>query len=148
MKKKTVAETPEQLSARKERERRELERWEREQQRPKTKGYIWYTMAILAMIYVVDEITALIGTQMQPDIAEHLFDGRLSILSLCSAFSLPLMAASMVYKTLADRYGRKLFLCINTLGMGAGLFLTFLAGRVGAISGIVLYLSLPKNDSR
>ena len=93
-------------------------------------------MAILAMIYVVDEITALIGTQMQPDMAEHLFDGRLSILSLCSAFSLPLMAASMVYKTLADRYGRKLFLCINTtLGMGAGLFLTFLAGRVGAFIG-------------
>ena len=40
MKKKTIAETPEQLSARKERERRELARWEREQQRLKTKGYI------------------------------------------------------------------------------------------------------------
>ena len=89
MKKKIVLETPEQVSARKEKERRELARWEREQQRPKTKGYIWYTMAILAMIYVVDEITALIGTQMQPDIAQHLFDGKLSILSLCSAFSLP-----------------------------------------------------------
>ena len=50
------------------------------------------------------------------------------------------MAASMVYKTLADRYGRKLFLCINTLGMGAGLFLTFLAGRIGAISGIVGFI--------
>lgn len=140
MKKKNTPETPEQMCIRKEKERRELARWEREQQRPKTKGYIWYTMAILAMIYVVDEITALIGTQMQPDIAQHLFAGRLSILSLCAAFSLPLMAASMVYKTLADRYGRKLFLCINTLGMGAGLFLTFLAGRMGAISGIVLYV--------
>lgn len=106
MAKKTVIETPEQLSRRRDKEYRELQRWEKELQRPKNKGYIWYTMAILAMIYVVDEITALIGTQMQPDIAQHLFDGRLSILSLCSAFSLPLMAASMVYKTLADRYGR------------------------------------------
>jgi cytochrome c-type biogenesis protein CcmH/NrfG len=53
MKKKIVLETPEQLSARKEKERRELARWEREQQRPKTKGYIWYTMAILAMIYAI-----------------------------------------------------------------------------------------------
>lgn len=140
MAKKFVAETPEQLAIRKEKERRERMHWEKEQQRPKNKGYIWYTMAILAMIYVVDEITALIGTQMQPDIAEHLFAGRLSILSACAAFSLPLMAASMVYKTLADRYGRKLFLCINTLGMGVGLFLTFLAGRIGAISGIALYV--------
>ena len=67
MKKKTVTETPEQLALRKEKEHREIQRWEREQQRPKTKGYIWYTMAILALIYVVDEITALIGTQMQPE---------------------------------------------------------------------------------
>ena len=140
MAKKAVCETPQQLELRKAKERRELARWEREQQRPKSRGYIWYTMAILAMIYVVDEITALIGTQMQPDIAAHLFGGRLSILSLCSAFSLPLMAASMFYKTLADRYGRKLFLCINTLGMGVGLFLTFLAGHVGAIGGIVMYV--------
>ena len=41
MKKKVILETPDQLSARKEKERRKLARWEREQQRPKTKGYIW-----------------------------------------------------------------------------------------------------------
>jgi hypothetical protein len=53
MKKKIILETPEQLFARKEKERGEFARWEREQQRPKTKGYIWYTMAILAMIYAI-----------------------------------------------------------------------------------------------
>ena len=66
MKKKNFTESPEQLALRKEKERKELLRWQKEQQKPKNKGYLWYTMVILAMIYVVDEITEPTGPPAPP----------------------------------------------------------------------------------
>jgi len=119
---------------------KEILRWERERAKPKRKFYIYYLLIILSLIYIADEITSLIGTQMQSEIAIGLFEDRMSVMTLMNGFALPMIALSVFYRTLADKYGRKLFICINTFGMGFSLFLVFLAGKTGAIPGIVMYV--------
>ncbi len=124
----------------KEKEVRELAKWEKELARPKGKFYVWYLLLIITLIYIIDEVTSTIGAQMQTEIAIGLFQDRLSIMSLLTALSLPILVLAIFYKTLADKYGRKLFLVINTLGMGVGMFLIFLAGAIGNLPGVVVYV--------
>ncbi|MFV0329676.1 MAG: MFS transporter [Dysgonomonas sp.] len=137
---KAKVETAEQKAKRQAKEQKELAKWEREKAKPKSKLYFWYLFFVVALIFVVDEVASTIGTHMQAEIAIGLFNDKLSIMSLVGAFSLPMMALATFYKSLADRYGRKLFLCINTLGMGAGLFFVFLAGSIGAMPGMLMYV--------
>lgn len=136
---KVKIETEEQRLKRKAKEQKELAKWEKEAARPRNKCYIGILFVILGLVQCIDEITTSINTQMQVEIAIGLFSDRLSILNLCSSLSLPIMFLSIFYKSMADRYGRKIFLFINTLGMGAALFMIFLAGKIGAIPGIVMY---------
>lgn len=134
--------TQEEKSAiRRQREQKELAKWEKELNRPKGKFYYWYLVLIITLVYMVDEITSQIGTQMQTEIAIGLFADRMSIMNALSAATFPLIILSVLYKTLSDRYGRRLFLCINTLGMGVGLFLVFLAGKIGDMGGIITYIA-------
>jgi MFS family permease len=44
--------------------------------------------------------------------------------------AIPFSLLSLFYKPLADRYGRKIFLIINTLGMSAAMFVIFLSGNL------------------
>lgn len=133
-------ETPEKLHKRKSKEAKELKKWERELKKPKMKGYGMYIFFLLMLVQCVDNIATVINTQMQSAIAAGLFQDRLSIMSLLTALSMPLMILSVFYKALADRYGRKLLLCINTMGMGLGLLAIYLAGEMGGISGITTYI--------
>ena len=133
-------EPPEMLQKRKAKEAKELAKWERERQRPKMKGYGLYILFLLMLIQCIDNIATSINTQMQSAIAVGLFQDRLSIMSLLSALSMPILILSVFYKSLADRYGRKLLLCINTLGMGLGLLAVYVAGELGGLGGIVTYV--------
>ncbi len=138
---KAKVETEEQRRKRKQKEERELRKWEREAAKPKKKYYLFYVLFILSLVQCIDNISTAINTQMQSEIAISLFADRLSIMNLLSMLSMPLVLCSIFYKALADRYGRKLFLCLNTLGMSVGLFVIFLAGEIGALPGMVMYLA-------
>lgn len=140
MAKAAKAETAAQKTKRIESEKKQLAHWEKEKTKPKRKTYVWYILLVLALVQLVDEVATSIGSQMQSEIAIGLFSDRLSIMSLLGIISLPMVAFSVFYKTLSDRHGRKLFLIINTGGMGVGLFLVFLAGEIGEIGGIVTYI--------
>ena len=48
------------------REQRELARLQREAQRPKGAYYLLFTMIVLTIIYIVDEITSNVNSAMQP----------------------------------------------------------------------------------
>ncbi|MGI6315131.1 MAG: MFS transporter [Christensenellales bacterium] len=133
-------ENPEMLRKHKAREAKELKKWEKERQKPKLKGYGLYILFLMMLIQCIDNIATTINTQMQSAIAVGLFQDRLSIMSLLSALSMPILILSIFYKALADRYGRKLLLCINTLGMGLGLLAVYLAGEIGNIGGAVTYI--------
>lgn len=133
-------ETPEMLRKRKEKEVKQLRMLEKERAKPKGNGYLFYMIALIAVAYMVDEITSNINTMMQSEIAIALFGDRLSIMSLASMLTLPLLAFAIVYRTLADKIGRKPILCMNLLGMAFALFFILLAGKLAGIGGIVLYM--------
>ncbi len=130
----------ENVAARMASEARQLAKWEKEKKKPKGPYYLVYILIILTMVQGIDEIATTINTQMQSEIAIGLFGDRLSIMTLLSLLSMPILVCSIFYKALSDRFGRKVFLCINTLGMGIGLFTIFMAGKVGSIGGIAMYI--------
>lgn len=122
------------------REARELARLEKHRAKPKAHGYLYYMMFIICIIYIADEITSQIGTQMQSVLSQALFapvfgeDMALARMSALGTVSIIGSALAMLYKPLSDRFGRKLFLVINTLGMGFGLLL------IGITTNIPVYL--------
>lgn len=132
--------SPEKLARQQEKEAKELARLKRAQAKPKGPGYLLYFILIITVIYIADEVTTVIGTQMQSIVANQIFApvfgveyavARMSTLGVAAtAFSM----LAFLYKPLSDRFGRKLFLVINTIGMGLGMAL------VGVASGVPVYL--------
>ena len=115
--------------ARKKREAQELQRRMVQQQKKHPKGYLWYLLVVLSIVYIVDEVTSAMGSAMQSEVVTDFFVDRLGMdfntgLAAFTAMGAPLygvMALMPFYKALADKYGRKMFLVINTIGMGIGL---------------------------
>ena len=71
-------------------------------------------------------------------------------LATYSAMTAPLyviMVITPFYKSLADSYGRKLFLALNTFGMGAGMLVCMLASNpVIYLVGVGIFNFLMNND--
>jgi len=138
---KKKAENKEQKAKRKAREAKEILKWEKEKAKPRLAGYLFYFVFIVAICYLVDEVTSQIGTQMQDAlsnwIAQHSSLSTDNIVSQMTNLSVITGIGSglaLLYRPLSDRFGRKIFLIINVLGMGVGLIL------VGLTNGIVVWL--------
>lgn len=114
------------------RREREIKRWEREKNRPKGKYYLAYIIFIITLIYAVDEIASQIMTLMKTEIANDLFktENSIGLLNILSILVVPFQALGLVYRPLADRFGRKVFLIINTFGMSLALLVIFLSQNV------------------
>ena len=121
--------TPEKLAKQQLKKQRELAYWERQKARPKSNTYFWYLVLIIALIYAVDEIASQIGTLMKTEIANDLFNSASSvtILNLLQVVAVPFQILGILYRPLADRFGRKTFLVINTFGMAFAMFVIFLS---------------------
>lgn len=121
-------------------EKRELERLKCEQARPKGSGYMIYFIMIITVIYIADEVTSQIGTQMQTILADQIFapvfgaEYAVARMSTLGMITVVFGILAFLYKPLSDRFGRKIFLVINTLGMGLGMVL------VGIATNIPVYL--------
>ncbi|MBQ7859774.1 MAG: MFS transporter [Faecalibacterium sp.] len=148
-------ETPQKHSARKAREAAELARRQKEQNRSTPKGYLWYLLVILSIVYIVDEITSAMGSSMQSEVVTDFFVNRLGLdyntgLASFTAMSAPLYGIMILmpfYKSLADKYGRKLFLVLNTIGMGVGLAICMVApGPLAYLVGMALINLVMYND--
>lgn len=111
---------------------KEIARWEKEKARPKHKYYIVYLIFIIALIYAVDEIASQIGTLMKSEIADDLFGtgNSIALLDLLSGLAVPFQAIGLLYRPFADRFGRKLFLIINTFGMSAALLVIYISNNI------------------
>ncbi|MCM1113864.1 MAG: MFS transporter [Clostridium sp.] len=129
MKKRSVKTDPEKVQ-------RELARLRAEKAKPKAPGYMIYFLLVITVIYCADTITSDIGTQMQSILASQIFApvvgeefavARMSALGFLATVAGGL---ALFYKPLADRFGRKIFLVINTFGMGLGLVLVGLATNI------------------
>ncbi len=118
---------------------REIERLEREKAKPKRSGYLVYFIIIVSIVCIADELATQIGLQMQNVVASQLFApivgeeyavARMSIVATIAGCT---VGIASLYRTLADHFGRKIFLVFNTLGFGIGLFL------IGICTNIPVY---------
>ena len=148
-------ETPQQLEARRQREQRELTRLKKELVRISPPSYLLYMLIVLSVVYIVDEITSNIYNSLQSEMITDFFVNGMGLefntgLATYSAMTAPLYVIMLItpfYKSLADRFGRKLFLVLNTVGMGIGMFICMIAPNpVIYICGIGVIYFLMNND--
>lgn len=126
------------IAKQKARENKELVWREKQSAKKSNKFYIIYLFMVLSLIYIVDEIASTISIQFQSNIINEFFvNGMnmeygqgLSIFSALGFISYPVTLLIVFYRPLADKWGRKPFLVINTLMMGLGLFLVYLSNNI------------------
>lgn len=148
-------ETQAQQTVRRAREARELEQRRKALSKKRPKGYLVYLLVVLSIVYIVDEITSAMGSSMQSEVVTDFFVRGMGMeynsgLALFTAMSAPIYGAMIVmpfYKSLADKYGRKLFLVINTAAMGVGLGICMVAtNSVIYILGMLIVNLVMYND--
>ena len=126
------------MSSKEMRRQREIAKWERERARPRKDSYLIWLIFVICLIYTTDEIASQIGTLMKTEIANGLFDSfgdkSVGILNIVSMIVVPFQILGLAYRPLADKWGRKVFLIINTFGMSIAMLLIFLS------ESVVLYL--------
>ncbi len=117
-----------------ERQAKSIARWEREFNRPKSNYYLFYLIFIISLIYLVDEVASQIGMLMKTEIANDLFarfgDSSVGALAILEVIGMPFQVLGLLYRPLADKWGRKIFLVINTFGMSIALLVIYLSGSV------------------
>ena len=110
---------------------REIAKWERERAKPKGRGYFAWLVFVICMIYATDEIASQIGPLMKTEIANDLLasfgESSIGVFDILSMVAVPFQVICMFYKPLADKWGRKKFLIINTFGMSLSMLLIFLS---------------------
>lgn len=141
--------TAQQLEKKALRKQKEIKKWEREKARPKKSYYIAYLIFIVSLIYVTDEIASQIGTLMKTEIANDLMSSfgekSVGMLDIVSFIAIPFQALSVFYKPLSDRFGRKIFLVINTLGMSLGMLVIALSHNLAlyVVGATVIFFFVP-----
>jgi len=126
--------TPEKLQKIRLRKEKEIRKWEKEKARPKRNFYFVYLVLIIALIYATDEIASQIGTLMKTEIANDLFskygESSVGVLDILSMVVVPFQALGLLYRPLADKLGRKMFLILNTFGMSFAMLIIFLSNNL------------------
>ena len=138
-----------------EKEGRLLTKYKKQLALAENKGYIIYMLFVLSMVYIIDEISSNIYSALQSDMVTEFYVNGMGLefntgLATYSAMTAPLYAIMIItpfYKSLADKFGRKLFLALNTVGMGFGMFVCMMAPNpVTYICGIGIIYFLMGND--
>lgn len=132
---------------------REIARLEKEQSKPKGPFYLIYFIIIVSVVYIADELATQAGFQMQNIIASDFFaplvgeEFAVARISLINTIAGCTVGVVFLYRTLSDRFGRKIFLVINSFGIGIGLFLISISTNIPvyAMGAIVIQFFLP-ND--
>ncbi len=126
--------TAEKLKKLEQKRQKEILKWEKQKARPKSRFYFAYLVFIICLIYLTDEVASQIGTLMKTEIANDLFakygEKSVGLLDMLTVIAIPIPAIGLLYRPLADRWGRKKFLIINTFGMSFALFVIFLSNNI------------------
>ncbi len=142
-----------------EREMRELKRLDAAAFRPKTAHYLLFVMIVLTIVYIVDEITSNLNAAMQPYVLFDLFRigsrdvnspeyrSAINTVAPWQVASNLFLIISPFYKALSDKYGRRVFLMINTVGMGVGMLIVMTAqSTLQYILGMLAMMFFTPND--
>lgn len=119
------------------RDMRELERRKRQQAKPTYSMYLIVMCAVVILVHIVDEIASSLGSMVQSSIVNEFFvvnmgmeyNEGLASMALLSIVSGQISVLAPFYKALADKFGRKMFLVVNTIGFALGLFICSLANN-------------------
>ena len=143
----------------KEKEQKQLIRLRAEAVRRRPLHYIGIAMILLTIVYIVDEITSNMNSAMQPYVLFDLFNitsrdvnsaeytSAFNKVAPVQVFSNLLLIITPFYKALSDKYGRRLFLMINTVGMGLGMSIVMTAQNAAAyILGMLFMMFFTPND--
>ena len=126
------------IEKQRQREAKELVRREKQFKFKENKFYLIYLFMILSLVFITDEIASTISIQFQSNIINDFFVTNLNMsygegLSLFSALGFityPVSLLMVLYRPLADKFGRKPFLIINTFCMALGLFIVYLSREI------------------
>ena len=119
------------------RELRELDRRRKQLEKKPYNMYLLVLCVVVVLVHIVDEITTNLSNMVQSSVVTEFFVVGMGLeynegLATMAAVSAPLGAISMLapfYKSLADRFGRKMFLVLNTFGFALGLTICFLSNH-------------------
>ncbi len=120
------------------RKEREIARLEKRLAKPTGSSYVYYLIFLLSVVYLCDEIVSQIEWQMQSVVAQAIYapvygkDKAIAMMLTWSSITMIASAFASFYKPLSDRYGRKPFLIINTIGMGISLIIISLSTNIPA----------------
>lgn len=138
---------------------KEIARLEKAQKKQSGKWYFLIFLIVVTLIYAVDEITSSINNTIKTDVVKYLYNivgsdvnsdefnaasGNFFLLSML-LYATILLAP--FYKSLADKWGRKIFLCVNTLLMAVGMFICMISDTliVYLIGSAIMLFAIP-ND--
>ena len=137
-------------------EQREIKRLEKAQAFHNSKNYFIILIIVLTIVYIVDELTSNIrGTVDSFTICDLFntafgtpeYDKASGTLGLVTTGCYLIYLISPFYKSLADKYGRKPFLVINTLGMGIGMLVSIISHNIALyLVGVVIMTFFIPND--
>jgi len=117
------------------RENKQLDSLRKKAAKAPYKGYIIVIMIVAILVHVVDEITSLVGNNIKSSMVNEFFvvgkgmtfNEGLSFISALASVSLLVTLIGPFYKALADKYGRKIFLVVNTMGMAFAMLICMIA---------------------
>ncbi|MBQ6492786.1 MAG: MFS transporter [Erysipelotrichaceae bacterium] len=140
----------------KEREKRELERLEKASVFHGHEHYFAILIIVLSIVYIVDELASNVRGIVEVQTVRDLFnvvypstdyDKASATLGFVTMAGYLSYLISPFYKSLADKYGRRLFLIINTIGMGVGMLICIISKSIALyIVGVVIMTFFTPND--
>ena len=138
------------------REQKEIQRLEKARAFHNSKNYFWILIIVLAIIYIVDELTSNVRGAVDSYTICDLFNTGFGTdeynkasgtLGLVTTGCYLIYLISPFYKALADKLGRRVFLIINTIGMGVGMLVSIVSGSVPMyLVGCVIMTFFTPND--
>lgn len=119
------------LAAQRQKKQKELDKWKRQLAKKPYRGYSAMLIVMIALVHLLDEYASSASGAIQSSIINDLFVNQmgmdytagLSLMSIVSLLTLVASLAASFYKTLSDRYGRRIFFILSALGMGGGMLI-------------------------
>ena len=140
----------------KEKELKEIARLEKDSAFHGHQHYFAILVVVLTIVYIVDELASNVRGAVDSFTICDLFnttfgtpefDKASGTLGLVTTGCYLIYLVAPFYKSLADKYGRRIFLIINTLGMGVGMLVAIISRNVGLyLLGVVIMTFFTPND--
>ena len=117
------------------RDQAELKRRQNQLARPEYKGYLLVLCIVIVLVHIIDEIASNVGSMVESNAIRQFFpnldlsSGKAAFVAITSPLSSITMLAPF-YKALADKFGRKMFLVVNTLGFALGMIICYFSRSI------------------